>query len=971
VDGWYGLPVMQSRFLVVTALLSVALAGGCPSCTPEVVPMEDAGPTADAGPGINEPDPNPGPDDFPLAEAELVITPAEIEVFPDDLAWFRAQLTANGFPPVDVTDQVEWTMDGDVGEPKGPGVWLATGIGEATVSTSWFTPSTQQTQVVSATLRVRDPEADVEALLIDPATLLLPSGYPGQVEAIAFYTDGEAREVTSLASWSSDREEVAEVVVNEGSAQVNAGAQGEATLTATFAGLTATSTVTVIPPTLVSLEIDPPQIAVAAGAQVEVKAIGSFLGGVVADVTEDVLFTLDDPLVAELSGGLLEGLMEGSTTLVAEAQGLTATAPVEVAQPQPDHLSIWPAFIEAPAGTSVALTATAVLSTGAVVDVTDVAQWSIEEETLAELVTEDDALRVRALSPGETAIDVTWGGQPASAPLIISAALLESIELLPADWAMPVGNDQRFFVVGTYTDGARINLTPDAVWTSSDPEVAAVENADPGLVTGVSAGQATITGAVGGLSESTVVTITDAQVTALQVVPPVLNVAAGATEQLTVVAILSDDSQRVINDEVAYTSADETVATVQAGVLAPGTVTGVGAGSTSITISFDAPYLETPIVDTVDVNVTDATVESITVAPFVLVMTAGRNERLFAFAELSDGRTIDVTEQASWTSSAPHVATVSNVEGLRGVTTGIQPGQAAITASLDGVEGVRPVVVLDREIGALYIFPEGPYLAPGVSEQLFVVGQYEDDLLVFENLTSEAVWSSADESIAVVDNAPLGAGRLTAVGPGQVTIRAAYNGLEVFETYTVQDVELVDISLSPPALTLPVNALQPWVALGEFDDGMVREISFDTDFVSLDPSIVSVISNEYGAARTPSFVLALAPGTAEVQATSAGLTVTAPVEVVDVEPTAVFVTPINALVPYETVFRLYATAINDDGSTSDVTFLCTWTSSDPSTFSVLDEVYGKGAGIAVTYGSAEVTAVCPGGFSDTVTITVF
>jgi uncharacterized protein YjdB len=964
---------MYARLLLVAVGLCFALMSGCPSCTPEIIPGEDAGPGPDPQPEMLEPDPmpDPAPDDFPIEDAELTVTPVALEVFPDELAWFRAQLVAPGFPPIDVTDQVTWAMEGAIGEAKGPGVWLSTAIGEATVTASWFTPSTQQTQTASASLTVRDPEADVVAVLIDPPSLILPAGYPGEVEAIAFYADGEAREVTSLASWSSSNDAVAVVVVNQGSARVNTGAQGEATLTAGFAGIEATSTVTVIAPTLVSLEIDPPHVAVAAGAQVQVRAIGSFLGGVVADVTAETLFTVDDETVAELSGGLLEGLMQGSTVLVAELQGQMASAPIEVAAPQPEHLSIWPAFIEAPTGTSVAISATAVLSTGAVVDVTDVAQWSIQQETLADLVTEDDQLRVRALAPGETLIEVSWGGQPASAPLHISTALLESIELLPADWVMPVGSEQRFFVVGTYTDGARINLTPDAVWTSSAPSVAVVENADPGLVTGVAPGQSMISVAVDGLAESTTVTITDAQVSALQAVPPVLNVAAGGTEQLTVVAILSDDSQRVINDEATYSSADEQVATVQGGVLAPGTVTGVGGGSTTVTVSFDAPYLSTPLTDTVQVQVSEATVESITVTPFILIMTAGRNERLLAFAEMSDGRTIDVTEQAAWTSSAPSIATVSNVAGLRGVTTGIQPGQAAVTATLDGVQGVRPVLVIDREIGALFIRPTSPYLAPGVSEQLFVIGQYEDDLLVFENLTAEAVWSSADESIAVVDNAPLGAGRLTAVSPGQVTIRAQYNDLEVFEAFTVQDVELIGISLSPPSLSLPVNAIQPWVALGEFDDGMVREISFDTDFVSLNPSIVSVISNDYGAARTPSLVLALAPGTAEVQASSGGLTVVAPVEVVDTVPTAVFVTPLNALVPYETVFRLYATAIYDDGGTGDVSFLCTWTSSDPSVFSVLDEVYGKGAGIAVTYGSADVTALCPGGFSDTVTVTVF
>jgi hypothetical protein len=116
---------MYARLLLVAVGLCFALMSGCPSCTPEIIPGEDAGPGPDPQPEMLEPDPmpDPAPDDFPIEDAELTVTPVALEVFPDELAWFRAQLVAPGFPPIDVTDQVTWAMEGAIGEAKGPGVW--------------------------------------------------------------------------------------------------------------------------------------------------------------------------------------------------------------------------------------------------------------------------------------------------------------------------------------------------------------------------------------------------------------------------------------------------------------------------------------------------------------------------------------------------------------------------------------------------------------------------------------------------------------------------------------------------------------------------------------------------------------------------------------------------------------------------------------------------------------------------------
>ena len=68
----------------------------------------------------------------------------------------------------------------------------------------------------------------------------------------------------------------------------------------------------------------------------------------------------------------------------------------------------------------------------------------------------------------------------------------------------------------------------------------------------------------------------------------------------------------------------------------------------------------------------------------------GTSMQLRAQAELADGRTNDVTSQATWMSSNPAALTVSNL----GVVTAHAQGEATVTASMPGANGTIEVIVV-------------------------------------------------------------------------------------------------------------------------------------------------------------------------------------------------------------------------------------------------------------------------------------
>jgi len=91
--------------------------------------------------------------------------------------------------------------------------------------------------------------------------------------------------------------------------------------------------------------------------------------------------------------------------------------------------------------------------------------------------------------------------------------------------------------VGTYNDGTTKSLS-DVFWSSSDTTVASVNSS--GLVTGISPGTSTITGASGTVSGTATVTVSIANVTGLTISPTSANATLnGGTQNFTAKAVIA------------------------------------------------------------------------------------------------------------------------------------------------------------------------------------------------------------------------------------------------------------------------------------------------------------------------------------------------------------------------------------------------------------------------------------------------
>ena len=186
----------------------------------------------------------------------------------------------------------------------------------------------------------------------------------------------------------------------------------------------------------------------------------------------------------------------------------------------------------------------------------------------------------RATSCGDYTVTAT------SIPGAMQAAASVSVVCpgaVPVDTVVVSPATARVFVGGTAQLGATAQDSTGnplsgrtITWTSSNGGVASVNGS--GLVTGVSAGTATITATSGGKSGSAAVTVVVVPVATVSVSPATASVAVGSSVPLS--ATPRDSAGKALNGRVvSWATSDVAVATVSSS----GVVTGVAAGAATIT----------------------------------------------------------------------------------------------------------------------------------------------------------------------------------------------------------------------------------------------------------------------------------------------------------------------------------------------------------------------------------------------------
>jgi type IV pilus assembly protein PilY1 len=251
----------------------------------------------------------------PPTLVSITVTPVNPTIYLGNTQQFTATGIYSDGSTQNLTSQVTWSSaTTSVATISSGG--LATGI---TLGSSLIT-ATLGTISGSTTLTVVNapPPPPPPTLISLTVTPVNPTDHPGQTKqftATAVYSNGSTANVTASATWTSSATAVATI---SSSGLATSVALGGTTITATWSGLSGSTTLTVVPwPTLVSINVTPANPTIDVGQTLHFTATGVYSDGTTANLSALATWTSSAPAFATLAGNIASGVAPGVTTITA------------------------------------------------------------------------------------------------------------------------------------------------------------------------------------------------------------------------------------------------------------------------------------------------------------------------------------------------------------------------------------------------------------------------------------------------------------------------------------------------------------------------------------------------------------------------------------------------------------------------------------------------------------------------------
>lgn len=424
----------------------------------------------------------------------------------------------------------------------------------------------------STTLTVNAPT--ISSISITPVDLTLAIGINQQFTATATYSDGSTQDLASGVTWSSSSSSV--VSINGSGVATTAGA-GQTTITATVGSLSDTTTVTVVPAHLISIDVEPKAVAIAMGTEQQFSAVGTFDDGSTQLLTS-VTWTSSLPGTATINpSGLATAVGTGSSTISAISGSVTGTASLSVSSAALVSIAVTPANSSMAVGTTKQFTATGTFSDSSTQDLTLSVLWGSSSPATATI---NNLGSVGSLATGTTNISATLGAISGSTTLTVSTAHLVSISINPSNPRIEKGTTLKFTAVGTFSDGSTSSSLSGLSWKSSKPNIAQVRGS--GLAHGKKAGTVTVSASSAGIKGTTTLTVGTGTLTSVAITPLDSSVALGNTQQFTATGSFNDGTTQDITLTTHWSSSSASVATIANAPSVGGLATTHGVGTTSI-----------------------------------------------------------------------------------------------------------------------------------------------------------------------------------------------------------------------------------------------------------------------------------------------------------------------------------------------------------------------------------------------------
>lgn len=526
----------------------------------------------------------------------------------------------------------------------------------------------------TCTVTVTPATPTIQSLLVFPTPINLLVGQNQQITVKVRYSDGSIKEVTPDATYTSSKPEIAAMNATNAN-QVNGIAVGTATVTVSYEGKSVNIPVTISNPVAKSLYIEPSPINLAVGMTKDVKVIAKLSNGNILDVTNQTNLVITDVTKASISGKTITGVQQGTTTLTATYQGISATAMVIVQAPIIQSLTITPNPINIAVGkTSEVLVVKAVKSDGTEEIISNSkVQFSFGNAGIA-AITGDYCVLGKTV--GTSVLTASYSGLTAQTNVNVGQAAIERLIVNPNPISVTVGKSVAITATAIYSDGSqqtvKATMTPhesNAGFTISNSQL-----------TGTVVGNYNLDATYEGQNLLVPVTVTAPTVESISVSD--ITVGVGQTKTIQATAHMSDGTTLDISATAAYTLMNNSIASVTGNQITGRSTMGKTTDTTVLLIKYLGMSTNA------NVTITAPVATGLTVAPNPIVCNVGDTVELNVVATMSDGSSKIVTTSATYGISNQ----ICDVNG-NGVLLALKTGTSEVIITYNGNSVSIPVTV--------------------------------------------------------------------------------------------------------------------------------------------------------------------------------------------------------------------------------------------------------------------------------------
>ena len=652
----------------------------------------------------------------------------------------------------------------------------------------------------------------------------------------------------SIIEWESSNPSVATV---DQSGKVTAVSEGNATITATAGGKSASCEVTVNVP-LKGITISGNQTSIRKGATAQLRV--SFEPEDTTD-SKAVIWSSDDPEIARVDqNGLVTAVADGTTTIRARAGSVEGTYTITVEEVPLQSISIKNETI-IHRGETEALQVTYVPE-----NTTDdrTVVWSTSDPTIA---TVDGSGTVSAVGKGQAVITAKVGEKQADCTVTVDAPLKS---IVPTDDTIELVKNQKATITYLF-DPEDTTSDQTVTFSSLDTNVATVD-ASTGEVTAVKAGDAVIrlTGA-GGITADVKVTVTEIPIDQVILDKQNAIVEKGQTTELT--ASVSPEDNTDDDKTITWESSDESIATVSSTKTDSGETVTINATDKGGTVTITATaWNGTKASCTVVIPVH---VESVSLPQNVVI---DRGQTRVLDVTYNPKEHDDTIKAISWTSKTQDIAMIDAASGM---ITPVKEGSAEIevTVTVETLSGTEKqytastiVTIREKHLDQML----GDTIGFSTLSESVLKGQtinlYDrlnlDQIMEENGITDDIMiqWTSENTEVASIDQS----GYLSGVKEGKTKVTATIQAIDgagqTVGTYIAEtEVEVKEIPLESIAFDKIIREM----TVGAKDTLHIiynPDNTTDLKEVEWSSSDASVLSVENG------ILTALKPGTATITA---------------------------------------------------------------------------------------------------------